>query len=128
MIMAKGPCRRGRAVALCVAALCIPFGWSGAGAAPIIWGKQGRFEACLESKLEKWLQAQAELLVNEDAAASRLDDAAVAKWTVDTLALCRSRAGQADASSEDRFANHMARWRNHIYDVASSIRQKGVSD
>jgi len=106
----------------------MPLEWSGASAAPITWGKQGAFEACLETSLEKWLQAQAELVVNEDPAASRLDDAAVAKWTIDTLAQCRARVGGADAESEGRFTSHMARWRNHIYDLASSIRQRGMSD
>jgi hypothetical protein len=67
-------------------------------------------------------------VVNEDPATGQIDDAAVAAWTVDTIAQCRARAGQANAGSEDRFANHMVRWRNHIYDLAGSIRQKGISD
>jgi hypothetical protein len=98
-------------------------------AASITWERQGgAFEACLENGLEKWLQAQAALVVDEDPAAARIDDAAVARWTIDLLAECRARTGSANPKSEDRFMGHMARWRNHIYDLASSIRQRGASD
>ena len=48
--------------------------------------------------------------------------------TIDTLAQCRTRVGNGDAESGSRFTQHMARWRNHIYDLASGIRQKGMSD
>ena len=129
MVMVSGLCRRRRGIAFIgIAALIASCEWSSADAAPITWAKQGAFEACLEHSLNGWLGAQAELVVNEDPAAGRLDDAGVARWTVDTLASCQARAGPADADSEDRFTKHMARWRHHIYDVASSIRQKGVSD
>ncbi len=127
--MVSGLCRRRRGIAFIgIAALIASCGWVGADAAPIIWAKQGAFEACLKHSLNEWLGAQAELVVNEDVAAARLDDEGVARWTVDTLASCQARAGPADADSEDRFTKHMARWRHHIYDLASSIRQKGVSD
>jgi hypothetical protein len=99
-----------------------------AGADIIAWPKQGAFEACLESTLGSWLKEQAALVVNEDPAAGNVDDMVVAKWTLDTLALCKSRAGNADPESEDRFTKHMAQWRRHIYDLASSIRQRGISD
>jgi hypothetical protein len=129
MVMVSGLCPRRRGIAFIgIAALIASCGWSRADAAPITWAKQGTFEACLELSLNEWLRAQAELVVNEDAAAARLDDAVVARWTVDTLASCQARAGPADADSEDRFTKYMARWRHHIYDLASSIRQKGVSD
>ena len=129
MVMVSGLCRRRRGIAcIGITALIASFGWSGADAAPITWAKQGAFEACLEHSLNEWLRAQAELVVNEDPAAGRLDDAGVARWTVDTLASCQARAGPADADSEDRFTKYMARWRYHIYDLAGSIRQKGVSD
>ena len=125
----EGLGRRRREIALIgIVALMASFEWSGTAAAPITWAKRGAFEACLEQSLDEWLRAQAELVVNEDAAAGRLDDAAVARWTVDALASCQGRAGPADADSEDRFTKHMARWRHHIYDLASSIRQKGASD
>ena len=93
MIMANWPCRRRRRVGLCVSVLGVVLQISGTRSAPIAWSKQGAFEACLEASLEKWLQAQAALVVNEDPAAGRLDDAVVAKWTVDILSLCRMQAG-----------------------------------
>jgi hypothetical protein len=127
MVSALGRCRKGIALIGAVA-LITTLAWSAAVAAPIAWAKQGAFEACLEQSLDEWLKAQAELVVNDDPAAGRLDDSTVARWTLDALTTCQTRAGSADADSEDRFTRHMARWRNHIYDLASSIRQKGVSD
>ncbi len=100
----------------------------GANAAPIEWGSKGPFEVCIEDALNKWLTEKAELVVNEDASVRSLDDAAVAAWTVETLRLCAARGGVANPGSEDRFGNYMARWRDHIYDLATSIRQKGGSD
>ena len=129
MVMVSGLRRRRREIAFIgIAALIASCEWSSADAAPITWAKKGAFEACVEHSLNEWLGAQAELVVNEDPAAGALDDAGVARWTVDTLASCQARAGPADADSEDRFTKHMARWRHHIYDLASSIRQKGLSD
>ena len=101
---------------------------SSAGAAGITWAKKGEFETCLESSLDKWLAARAELEVNEDPAAAQLDNAAVATWTLETLAQCRARGGTAEAASEDRFAKYMAQWRQHIYDLAADIRKKNNSD
>ena len=101
---------------------------SSAGAAGITWAKKGEFETCLESSLDKWLAARAELEVNEDPAAAQLDNAAVATWTLETLAQCRTRGGTAEASSEDRFTKYMAQWRQHIYDLAADIRKKNNSD
>jgi hypothetical protein len=128
MVMVSGLSRRRRAALIGVLALSASLGWSGADAGPIPWTKQGAFEVCLDRSLDEWLRVQAELVVNEDAAAGRLDDAAVARWTVDTLAACRARVEHADAESGDRFAKHMVRWRHHIYDLVTSIRQKGTSD
>jgi hypothetical protein len=103
--------------------------WLGAAqAAPITWAKKGAFEACLEGSLEKWLAQQAELQVKEDPAAARLDDAAVAGWTVETIAKCRAGAQGGEAASEERFNRYMAQWRQHIYDLAADIRKKGGSD
>ena len=101
---------------------------SRASAAAITWGMKGAFEACLESSLETWLAAQTALEVNEDPAAARLDDAAVAAWTLATIVRCRAPAGAAQADSEDRFTKHMAHWRQHIYDLAADIRKRGHSD
>jgi len=127
--MANWLCRRGHAAAAAgLAALGVALAVGHAGADIIAWPKQGAFEACLEGALSSWLKEQAALVVNEDPAAGNVDDMAVAKWTLDTLALCKSRAGSADPESEDRFTKHMAQWRRHIYDLASSIRQRGISD
>jgi hypothetical protein len=128
MIMASRLCPRTRgAVQFCVLALGSIW-LADAFAAPIAWGSKGEFEACLERSLDKWLATQAELQINESPAAANLDDAAVAAWTVQTLGQCRSAAQPADATSEDRFAKHMAQWRQHIYDLATDIRKKGQSD
>ena len=121
---------RARQTAMCalIALGCCCAGWLGAAeAAPITWANRGAFEACLENRLNAWLQAQAELVVNEDPAAGRLDDAEVWRWMLETSAACR-QAGGANPEAENRFTNHMARWRQHIYDLASSIKQKGASD
>jgi hypothetical protein len=99
-----------------------------AGAAPIVWGQAGAFETCLEGSLEAWLAKQAELEVNEDPAASRLDDAAVADWTIAAMRQCRARGEPAEPQSEDRFTRHMAQWRRHVYERATEIRRKGHSD
>ena len=132
MITAKRLGRSRHAIKVCAVLLLAGVGGLASGdarAAGVNWGRQaGAFEGCLDEALDQWLQAQAALLVDESPAAAKLDDAAVARWTVDILGECRMRAGSADAKSEDRFTTHMARWRNHIYDLASSIRQKGLSD
>jgi hypothetical protein len=128
MIMAVKPRPRGRGWAAIGVLLAWAAGLAGASAAPITWDKRGAFEACLESSLDKWLTTQAQLQVNEDPAAAKLDDAAVATWTVETMDRCRSVGQAADAASEERFAKHMAQWRQHIYDLAGDIRRKGLSD
>jgi hypothetical protein len=113
---------------LCAIAIFLAAAAQGADAAGISWARKGEFETCLESNLDKWLAHRAELEVNEAAVAARLDDAAVASWTVDTMAQCRARGGAAEATSEARFAKHMAQWRQHIYDIAAEIRKRGNTD
>ena len=90
--------------------------------------QSGAFEGCLNAEFGKWVQAQAELQVNEDPAAQTLNDAGVAAWTRTTLEDCRKRAGSGDSASEDIFARYMSRWRDHVFDLASSIRRRGQSD
>jgi len=97
-------------------------------AAPLTWDRKGAFEACLERSLEAWIKAQAELVVNEDPAAGNLDDPAVAAWAAQVLAQCKASGGGEVATSTDRFTKHMAQWRQHIYDLAAGIRQKGGAD
>jgi hypothetical protein len=114
-----------RAVAIVLAAAALS---PSAGAASITWTKKGEFETCLESNLDKWLAARAAIEVNDAPTAAKLDDAAVATWTLQTMAQCRSRGGKAEAASEERFTKYMAQWRRHIYDVASDIRKRGETD
>jgi hypothetical protein len=128
MIMAVKLRPRGRGWAAVGVLLAWAVGLADASAAPITWDKKGAFEACLEGNLDKWLTAQAHLQVNEDPGAAKLDDAAVAAWTAETIDRCRSARQAAEAASADHFAKHMAQWRQHIYDLASDIRKKGQSD
>ena len=70
-----------------------------------------------------------ELVVNEDPAASEINDAAVAAWTAETLKGCASKAGAtADPASEQQFVKHMAYWREHIFKAADEIRRRGQPD
>jgi hypothetical protein len=98
-----------------------------AAGADISFIRNGPFEVCLNGAYAGWLQHQAELLVNDDKRAKSLDDAAVAAWTAATLEDCRKK-GAAEADSTDRFGRYMARWREHVFDHATSIRQRGQSD
>ena len=110
------------------AALAIFVLYSAAAQAASIWERAGPFQACLEQSFERWVQARAELVVNEDRQASAIDDAAVAAWTTQTIDACRAQAGGGEEESEARFAKHMARWRDHIYDLAQRIRQRAGPD
>jgi len=117
--------RRGIAVAVAVAILVL----SAAGvSAASIWERAGPFQACLEQRFERWVQARAELVVNEDPQAGEIDDAAVGQWMTETIGACRARAAGGDEESEARFAKHVARWRSHIYDVVQSIKQRAGPD
>lgn len=118
-------CRSGTLLVLSVVLLAV----AGPVIASPIWERAGPFQACLEAQFKEWVDRRAELVVNDDPAASQVDDAAVAKWTVATLEACRSRVGGGDADSESRFAKHMASWREHIYNLAQSIlRRSGGPD
>jgi hypothetical protein len=56
-----------------------------------------------------------------------MNDAAVAVWTAATLDDCRKK-GEANPGSVDSFRRHMARWGDHVFDHAESIRRRGQSD
>jgi hypothetical protein len=99
---------------------------SGAGA-DVGFIRSGPFEVCLNGAYAAWLRHQAELLVNEDKRARSLNDATAAAWTAATVEDCRKK-GEAGASSVDRFGRYMARWRDHVFDHAESIRRRGLSD
>ena len=115
--------RRGILAALAILVVCAAHAHAAS-----IWERAGPFQACLERRYEKWVQARAELVVNEDPQAGAIDDAAVAQWTAQTIDACRTQAGGGDDESEARFAKHVARWRGHIYDLAQSIRQRAGPD
>jgi len=120
----KGRTRGGMLVgALLGAAASLACGAS----ADIGFARKGPFEACLDGAYDAWIKTQAELLVNEDRRAKSLNDAVAAAWTAATLDACR-RKGAVEAGSVDRFARYMARWRDHVFDHADSIRRRGQSD
>ena len=128
MISVPFPARwRGRLLGAAVL-LALATGLPLAGASAVTFTRTGPFEACLDAAFDTWVKAQAELMVNEDARAQSLDDAAVAAWTIAALEDCRARTKAGDAGSEDIFSRHMSRWRQHIFDLASSIRRQGQSD
>ena len=95
--------------------------------ADIGFARNGPFEICLNGAYAAWLQGQAELLVNEDRRAQSLNDASVAAWTVAALDDCRRKAA-AEADTVERFGRYMVRWREHVFDAATSIRLRGQSD
>jgi hypothetical protein len=97
-------------------------------ASGIGWEKQGAFQACLDAEVKTWLQAKVELVVNEDPAASKIDDTSVATWATGALKGCATKAGGADAGSERQFMRYMAHWRDHIFKAADEIRRKDRPD
>jgi hypothetical protein len=113
---------------MAVAGLAMAAAVQPAEAANISWDTRGRFEVCLEARMDAWISAKAALVVNEDPAASDIDDIDVALWAVQTLETCVQQAGRGNQTSEGRFASHMARWRDHIEAVAEGIRRKGGAD
>lgn len=80
-------------------------------------------QMCLDSQFETWVNARAELVVNEDPSAGDIDDASVARWAVETMTACRAQAGGPDQAAEAQFTKRAARWHQHIYDRVQSIRE-----
>ena len=119
----------GRGVLLLGALVCVAISGSvRAHAATLTWELRGPFETCLQSRMEQWINTQAERLANEDPAAGDLDDTDVALWATGAIESCEGQAGRANANSEVRFVRHMAHWREHIDAVAQDIRQRGRAD
>jgi hypothetical protein len=125
MAAGKPRTHRGRAFLL-AATLALFAGRSEA--AEITFPGSGALESCLETAVGKWVQVQAELQVTEDPASRKIDDAAVAAWTRATLDTCRKQVATSNKASEDIFTRYMSRWREHVFDLASSIRRRGQSD
>jgi len=88
----------------------------------------GPFEACLNGQAKQWIDARAELVLNEDPTASAIDDAAVAAWTARTLEGCKAKAGRSDQESERLFARYMAQWREHIDAAVAEVRRRSPPD
>ncbi len=97
-------------------------------ASGIGWEKQGAFQTCLDAETKAWLQAKVELVVNEDPTASEINDSAVATWATEALKGCATKAGGADATSEQQFMRYMAHWREHIFKAADELRRKARPD
>jgi hypothetical protein len=97
-------------------------------AAPIAWERDGPLQSCLEGRLQSWVRAKAELVLNENPAASDIDDFAVAMWTAQTLENCEAQVGRSDFSAVVRFSTHMAHWRVHIHDVVEDVRRRNRPD
>ena len=125
MAAGKPRIRRARTLLL-VAGLMLPS--SASRAAEIHFPSSGALESCLETSVGKWVQAQAELQVNEDPAANKMSDVDVAAWTNAALDRCRKQVGAGNKASEEIFTRYMSRWRDHVFDLASSIRRRGQSD
>jgi hypothetical protein len=89
--------------------------------------RNGPFEVCLNGAFADWLRHQAELRVNADKRGESLNDATVAAWTAATVDDCRKKGG-ASAGTVDHFGRYMARWRDHVFEHAESIRRRGQSD
>ena len=95
--------------------------------AEIVWERTNPFQGCLAAELDRWLQVQVNVLTNDDPADWHVDDRAVAKWTVDVLAACKTKAG-GDEATEKRFTAYMAHWREHVQDLVDNLRQGDKSD
>jgi hypothetical protein len=118
-----------RALSLAVVALLsTAAGASIAKAAGIAWERVGVFERCLDDSMDAWVNAKASLIINEDPAASDLDDIDVALWAVTALQGCEQQAGHGNQTSERRFSRHMAHWREHIHKVAEAVRARTGAD
>jgi hypothetical protein len=97
-------------------------------AAEIHFPSSGALESCLQTSVGKWVQEHAELQVNEDPAAGKVNDAEVTAWTSAALDRCRKQVGTSNKAAEDIFTRYMSRWRDHVFDLAASIRRRGQSD
>jgi hypothetical protein len=97
-------------------------------AASIEWGTRGAFETCLDAQTKEWVRARGELVLNEDPAASDIDDPAVAAWTAQALSGCAAKAGRGDGASEQLFARYMAHWREHIDTAVKEARRRSPPD
>jgi hypothetical protein len=125
MAAGKPPILRARCLPLVAGLMLVS---SNMQAAEIRFPSSGALESCLETSVGKWVQMHAELQVNEDPAAGKVNDPEVAAWTGAALDRCRKQAGTSNKAVEDIFARYMLRWRDHVFDLASSLRRRGQAD
>jgi hypothetical protein len=116
------------APAATVLLLWVAVGMVPAQGAGIDWKKQGAFQTCLDGKVEAWIGAKVELVVNEDPDMGTIDDASVAQWATQAIRECGDKSAGTDAASELQFMKYMARWRDHIYTAANEIRRRSRPD
>lgn len=97
-------------------------------AANIPWTGSGAYEVCLQAGADAWLSARAEDVVMGAASIKALDDAKVAGATIEIMRSCAAKGQASDAGNDAVFGKYMARWREHLYELARVIRAKGGSD
>ena len=97
--------------------------WSEPAPAAQIAQAASAFQTCLDGQFDRWVKARVNLVLNDDPSAGDVDDASVAKWTVETATACRAQAGGGDAQIAERFAKRMAQWREHIYNGVQRMRE-----
>ncbi len=113
-------------VALALASFAASAGPAHAG--KIEWSGSGPYESCLEQEADAWLRRKAELVVANDEGARATNDGEVAGFTVDLMKSCAGKGAPTSAANETAFTKYMARWREHVYELAKVIRATGGSD
>jgi hypothetical protein len=109
--------------------VCMGVAGSGAVRAKgIDWNAPGAFAACLDAEAKAWIEARAELVLNDDAAAGQVDDAAVAAWALRTLSACEAKARRRDREAEQLFVRYMAHWHEHIDAAVAAARRRSPPD
>jgi hypothetical protein len=88
----------------------------------------GALEACLNGQAKQWIDARAELVLNDNPAAGAIDDAAVAAWTARAIEGCKAKAGRGDQDAERLFVRYMAHWREHIDAAVAEVRRRSPPD
>jgi len=126
--MMRNKSGHGRGIFLVSAIVLAAAGAQSANAANIDWERRGAYEACLDDRMNDWVNAKAALVINEDPAAGDIDDMDVAIWSVEALQGCERQTGQTNLMSEGKFSLHMAHWRDHIHTVAQIVRQRVGAD
>lgn len=125
--------RRGRLGRLCAWSALLPVALmlvtaNSACAAKIPWTGAGPYEACLQEGADAWLGRTAELIVANDESTRATGDADVAALVIGLMKTCSGKAQPADPGNDAIFTKYMARWRDHVYELARVIRATGGAD